>query len=90
MSAFDFSACYGGSLISKSPAPSYPLVLKLLYSVNDSLKKDGILAPSDDSLAHTRRLYELIGRPLDRIPTIHVGGTNGKVTFAPTHTPVFE
>ena len=36
------------------------------------------MAPSESSLANTRQLYELIGRPLDRIQTIHVGGTNGK------------
>ena len=29
---------------------------------------------------NTRRLYELIGKPLDSIPTVHVGGTNGKGT----------
>jgi len=79
METFDFSVCYGGALISGAESPSYPAVLRLLYSVNDSLKADGIMAPSDDSLVHTRRLYELISRPLDQIPTVHVGGTNGKV-----------
>ncbi len=28
--------------------------------------------------ANTSRLYDLVGRPLDNIPVIHVGGTNGK------------
>ena len=57
---------------------SYPANLRFLYGINDKLKKDGILAPSDSSLTNTLRLYDLIGRPLDRIPTVHVGGTNGK------------
>ena len=57
---------------------SYPENLRFLYGINDKLKKDGILAPSDSSLTNTLRLYDLIGRPLDRIPTVHVGGTNGK------------
>jgi hypothetical protein len=60
-------------------AASYPTMLRHLYSINDLLKKDGILAPSDSSLTNTSRLYDLIGRPLDKIPTLHVGGTNGKV-----------
>ena len=25
-----------------------------------------------------RRLYELVGEPLSKIPVVHVGGTNGK------------
>ena len=57
---------------------TYPQCLRWLYAINDKLKADGISAPSDASLTNTRRLYDLIGRPLDRIPTIHVGGTNGK------------
>ena len=58
---------------------SYPAMLRHLYNINDLLKKDGILAPSDSSLTNTTRLYDLIGRPLDKIPTLHIGGTNGKV-----------
>lgn len=58
---------------------NYPTLLRHLYSINDLLKKDGIMAPSDASLTNTSRLYNLIGRPLDRIPTLHIGGTNGKV-----------
>jgi dihydrofolate synthase/folylpolyglutamate synthase len=57
---------------------TYPQCLRWLYAINDKLKADGISAPSDASLTNTRRLYDLIGRPLDRIPTVHVGGTNGK------------
>ena len=60
-------------------AANYPTMLRHLYGINDLLKKDGIMAPSDASLTNTSRLYDLIGRPLDRIPTLHVGGTNGKV-----------
>ena len=59
---------------------TYPDCLRRLYSINGALKSDGITMPSQDSLAGTRALYELLGRPLDRIPTIHVGGTNGKGT----------
>jgi len=59
---------------------NYPTLLRHLYSINDLLKKDGIMAPSDASLTNTSRLYNLIGRPLDRIPTLHIGGTNGKGT----------
>ena len=66
-------------------AASYPILLRHLYSINDLLKKDGILAPSDSSLTNTSRLYDLIGRPLDKIPTVHVGGTNGKVSSLIIH-----
>jgi dihydrofolate synthase/folylpolyglutamate synthase len=57
----------------------YPSMLRTFYGINAGLKKDGILAPAGDSLQNTRKLYNLIGQPLDNIPTIHVGGTNGKV-----------
>eukprot|EP01034_Spumella_vulgaris_P021644 gene21644-27684_t len=58
----------------------YPAMLKTLYGINAGLKKDGILAPAGGSLYNTKRLYDLIGQPLDNIPTIHIGGTNGKGT----------
>jgi folylpolyglutamate synthase/dihydropteroate synthase len=61
---------------------SYPQLLRSLYDVNDALKRDGIMAPSSASVMNTNKLYELIGRPLDHIPTIHVGGTNGKVFYS--------
>ena len=57
---------------------NYTSSLKVLYAVNGRLNKNGIQMPSEGSLANTRKLYELLGKPLDRIPTIHVGGTNGK------------
>jgi len=57
---------------------SYPSLLRVVYDVNSLLKKDGIMAPSTGSLSNTSRVYELIGRPLDSIPVVHVGGTNGK------------
>lgn len=57
----------------------YPSCLRQFYGINSKLKKEGISAPQDVSVANTKRLYELIGRPLDEIPTLHVGGTNGKV-----------
>ncbi len=34
---------------------------------------------SKESKLHTTRLYNAIGRPLDAIPSVLVGGTNGKV-----------
>ena len=58
----------------------YPAHLRLFYGINAGLKRDGILAPQETSLENTRYLYDIIGRPLDNIPTLHVGGTNGKVT----------
>jgi hypothetical protein len=61
------------------PVDTYPSYLRMLLSINERLKKDGILAPSDNSIVHTATLYDLIGKPLNRIPTILVGGTNGKV-----------
>lgn len=56
----------------------YPSLLRLMYKINDGLKRDGILAPNNQSLSNTDILYGLIGRPLDTIPTVHIGGTNGK------------
>lgn len=41
-------------------------------------REKGISKPGADALKNTDDLYELIGRPLDIIPTIHVAGTNGK------------
>ena len=70
-------------------AANYPSMLRHLYSINDLLKKDGILAPSDASLTNTSRLYDLIGRPLDKIPTLHIGGTNGKVSTSQTTCNMF-
>ncbi len=58
----------------------YPAHLRQFYGINAKLKKEGILAPQEISVANTNRLYEAIGRPLDKIPTLHVGGTNGKVS----------
>ncbi len=59
----------------------YPSMLRLYYGINSNLKKEGILAPFAASVLNTKRLYDLIGQPLDNIPTIHIGGTNGKVSF---------
>jgi hypothetical protein len=75
---------------SSGLAASYPTLLRHLYSINDLLKKDGILAPSDSSLTNTSRLYDLIGRPLDKIPTLHVGGTNGKVVMTNSVSSLIE
>jgi dihydrofolate synthase / folylpolyglutamate synthase len=73
-------------MISHSPFArtafkSYPKALQYLYDINAKLRADGVLAPSSTSLANTMNLYALIGKPLDRIPTIHIGGTNGKVIW---------
>ena len=59
---------------------SYAHALEFLAKLNGILKKGGILAPNRTSLANTRALYNFIGNPLDTIPVIHVGGTNGKGT----------
>jgi dihydrofolate synthase/folylpolyglutamate synthase len=59
---------------------SYSNLLDALYSVNGKLSRSGVKAPSEEALVNTRRLYELLGKPLDSIPTVHVGGTNGKGT----------
>lgn len=56
----------------------YPSCLRRIYAINGSLNRDGIVMPN--TLDGTLRLYQLLGSPLDRIPTIHVGGTNGKGT----------
>jgi folylpolyglutamate synthase/dihydropteroate synthase len=61
-------------------ADSYGNVLRTLYGINDLLNRDGILAPQEQSVSNTRIVYEHFKCPLDLIPTIHVGGTNGKVT----------
>lgn len=58
----------------------YPAHLKLFYGINAGLRREGISAPQEVSIANTRKLYEVIGSPLDSIPTLHVGGTNGKGT----------
>ena len=57
----------------------YSAHLRRFNRINADLKRDGILAPSNSSIEATDKLYGAIGRPLDSIPTIHVGGTNGKV-----------
>ena len=58
---------------------AYPAHLRQFYAINSGLRKEGISAPQEVSIANTKRLYEIIGSPLDAIPTLHVGGTNGKV-----------
>ena len=58
----------------------YPSALRQFYGINAALKREGISAPQETSVENTGRLYDMIGRPLDSIPTFHVGGTNGKVT----------
>ena len=59
---------------------SYKSLVTTLYNVNSLLNSNGVIAPSEGSLKHTRLMYEAIGSPLDRIYTIHIGGTNGKGT----------
>lgn len=58
---------------------SYEEILSQLTEVNKLLRKDGILAPNRDSMANVNALYQSLGLPLNSIPTLHVGGTNGKV-----------
>lgn len=63
----------------------YPTALQYLNSINAKLRADGVLAPNSNSLSNTMNLYELVGKPLDRIPTFHIGGTNGKVLWFLLH-----
>ena len=63
----------------------YPTALQYLNSINAKLRADGVLAPNSNSLSNTMNLYELVGKPLDRIPTFHIGGTNGKVLWFLSH-----
>ena len=67
------------SLAKHLQSELYPAHLRQFYAINSGLRKEGISAPQEISLANTKRLYEIIGSPLDSIPTLHVGGTNGKV-----------
>jgi dihydrofolate synthase / folylpolyglutamate synthase len=63
-------------------AAGYTTLLKVMHNINGLLRKNGYgQAPDDDSLRNTRLFYELVlDKPLDEIPTIHVGGSNGKGT----------
>jgi folylpolyglutamate synthase/dihydropteroate synthase len=53
--------------------------VKAWQSINKTLNQGGISAPSDVSFKNVMTLYEDLGKPIDTIPCIHVGGTNGKV-----------
>ena len=46
----------------------------VLHDMN-STNTNSVVTPSLDNI---RRIYELVGKPLNDIPVIHVGGTNGK------------
>jgi dihydrofolate synthase / folylpolyglutamate synthase len=62
---------------------SYESLIGIMNSINSKIcqiSNVGFDAPTVDTLQQTNRLYSLIGKPLDSIPTIHVGGTNGKGT----------
>jgi hypothetical protein len=48
---------------------------------NAANRRTDISAPSHKSRSDTLRLYNAIGRPLEHIPTVIVGGTNGKACF---------
>ena len=54
---------------------SYRAVLRKLYQINS-------MNPVKMGLSNTLALYNLIGRPLDTIPIVHVAGTNGKGSVA--------
>ena len=56
---------------------TYPALLRHLYNVNTMIS-DSMPAPNSFSKINTQKLYDAIGRPLDRIPSVLVGGTNGK------------
>jgi hypothetical protein len=61
---------------------TYAASLRVYYGINAKLKKEGILAPAAKALENTKAMYKIMGNPLDGIPTIHVGGTNGKVRMS--------
>lgn len=73
-----FSSSSIPEIYSPSLLQSYPDTLRFLQSLNKKLKADGVLAPTASSIDHVRTLYSALGRPLDDIPVVHVGGTNGK------------
>ncbi len=50
---------------------AYAKALRQLYAMNEK-------NPVKLGLATSRKLYELLGMPLDRMLVVHVGGTNGK------------
>jgi dihydrofolate synthase/folylpolyglutamate synthase len=50
---------------------AYGRALRELYAIN-------LRNPVKLGLHNSEKLYELLGKPLNRIPTVHVGGTNGK------------
>ena len=54
---------------------NYHTVLRKLYQINT-------MNPVKMGLSNTLSLYNLIGRPLDTVPIIHVAGTNGKGSVA--------
>ena len=68
------------SIASKIYLPrslSYPALLRHLYSINELLSAEGKVINAS-SLSNTEYVYNSLGRPIDRIPIIHIGGTNGK------------
>lgn len=71
MSSLHYSKIYG------HVANTYPALLRHLYGINAQISEK-MPAPDGFSKANTQRLYDAIGRPLDRIPSVLVGGTNGK------------
>ena len=72
--------CNFNAIYKVDESSTYQDILNQVNNVNVKLKQEGISMPSDGSLKTTRRLYELLGSPLDSIPTVHIGGTNGKGT----------
>lgn len=70
--------------------PNYGTALRYLLNINKKIKAEGILAPNTNSISNTLSLYHLIGKPLDSIPTIHIGGTNGKVVVISKNNCIFD
>eukprot|EP01038_Epipyxis_sp_PR26KG_P009145 gene9145-12334_t len=66
------------SNIYSAASSNYPSMLRAFYRINQQLRKEGIMAPSEESIHNTMKLYDLLDKPLDNIPTVHIGGTNGK------------
>lgn len=44
-----------------------------------STREQNVVNPVKLGLQNVQRLYQLMQRPLDGIPIVHVAGTNGKV-----------
>ncbi|GKZ00188.1 hypothetical protein MPSEU_000971800 [Mayamaea pseudoterrestris] len=58
-----------------APAPDYDVWVRRLYTTN-------LYQPVKMGLDNIQQLYNLLGKPLDDVPVIHIAGTNGKGSVA--------